>query len=276
MLQFYDIKGPGVALAFAALAGYASANTTVAQTCDLTNGYAAPAAAFASEVEACLATERSHLRTDIETDIRTLTERARAKLNLDAFDQRASLDAAARAHALDMAVRGYAAHADLEGRDHLDRIQTLDRSVLIGASGANVAAGVLEDAATAFNALIGDEENRKNLTRDAFTHMGVGAAQDANGRLYVVQIFAQIDGELTTPLPAELPPIASLRARFVETGFQPVGWELRDTDGRLLRRGYGDQVRIDLAPSQTAELIIEVSLQPGLTYALKGPRVSGG
>ena len=49
-----------------------------------------------------------------------------------------SLIDAARLHAYDMAVRGYAAHEDLEGRTHLDRVRMMERSRLIGAFGANV------------------------------------------------------------------------------------------------------------------------------------------
>ena len=275
MLQFYDRKGIGLTLAFAALAGHVSATEASSVSCHLEDGYAVEASLFADEVEMCLKTHAAALREDIQADVTALTERHRAKLNLDPLSTRQALTQAAQAHAMDMAMRGYADHLDLEGRDHLDRIRTLDRAVLIGAAGANIAVANFEDGATAFNALIQDEENANNLSRSAFTHSAVGAAQDKNGRVYVVQLFAQIDGELTTPMPTELPAIADLKAQFSQNAFTPVGWELRDLDGQLLSRGFGEQIRYKLRSDEVADLTIEVALHPGVNYALKGPRVTG-
>lgn len=276
MLQFYDKALISSALAFAALSGSAIADTAdAAPACDLGNGYSVSAPVYAAEAQSCLEAHKGAFLSETEDGVRVLTERHRARLDLAPLGQRASLDEAARAHALDMAARRYAAHNDPEGRGHLDRIRTLDRSVLVGAVGANLTAGALGEPSDAYNALIIDEENRNNLARDMFTHMGVGAAEADDGTVYVVQLFAQVDGELETPMPAVLPAIADLKARFAESGFTPVCWTLEDENGRTVSRGFGEQIRADLAPGTSADLFIEVSLNPGETYALKGPRVSG-
>lgn len=277
MLQIYDKTIAVSALALAALAASAMADTpnTIGTACDLSNGYETSASAFALEADACLkAAPATSVRSDLEDTIRTLTERNREKLAMDGFESRIGLDKAARAHAIDMASRSYVAHEDLEGRGHLHRVRTLDRSVLIGAAGANVTALPTNDGVAAFDALTSDANNMRNLSHSAFSHMGVGVAEDENGYIYVVQLFAQVDGELAEPLPASLPSISRLQANFAEAGFTPLGWELVDDNGRMLDRGLGRRIQADLAPGASAFLTIKAELN-GDTYALKGPRVTG-
>lgn len=244
--------------------------------CDLSEGYANNTAAFSAQLESCLADQSTTVhRGDVEANVLALTQRHRSRLGLDELETRSSLDMAAQAHALDMAARSYAAHKDLEGRGHLHRVRTLDRSVLIGSAGANIAAGGLGTGVDAFNALTADPVNRDNLSRDAFSHVGVGAAEAADGTIYVVQLFAQIDGELETPIPAALSSSAKLDASFVDAGFEHVGWSLTDEAGRLLDRGYGERVTATLDAAQSAFINVDVARHGGDTYSLKGPRVTG-
>ncbi|MEO1101178.1 MAG: CAP domain-containing protein [Pseudomonadota bacterium] len=277
MLQKYDKLLATTALAVAALAGSAMADAAGdLPACDLSDGYASSAAGFSAQLESCLADESTTVhRGDVEANVLALTQRYRSRLGIDQLQTRASLDQAAQAHALDMAARSYAAHEDLEGRSHLHRVRTLDRSVLIGSAGANIAAGELGAGPDAFGALTADPVNRANLSRDAFSHVGIGAAEAVNGTVYVVQLFAQIDGELDAPLPASFSSTADLDASFVDTGFEHVGWSLTDETGRLLDRGYGERVTATLGAAQSAFINIDVARHGGDTYSLKGPRITG-
>ncbi|MEO0722769.1 MAG: CAP domain-containing protein [Pseudomonadota bacterium] len=276
MLQKYDKVIAATALAFAALSGTAAAGSADSKLdCDLTNGFASGSAAYTAEANACQASAQAPaLRRDIADGIRLLSERHRAKFDLAPLAQRASLDAAAQAHAQDMAARAYASHTDPEGRGHLHRVRMLDRSLLVGAAGANVAALKTNDASTVFTALTSDLQNMENLTRGMFSHMGVGVAEGSDGLLYVAQVFVQVDGELNAPLPNALPPIADIQARFVEAGFRPVGWALEDRNGDMIDRGLGRRVMADLDTSDNAYLTIKVDLN-GDVYSLRGPAVSG-
>lgn len=277
MLQKYDKLLATTALAIAALAGPAIADVSGdLPACDLSEGYANSAVGFSAQLESCLADQSNTVhRGDVEANVLALTQRHRSRLGIDELQTRDSLHQAAQAHALDMAARSYAAHKDPEGRGHLHRVRTLDRSVLIGSAGANIAAGQLDSDTDAFDALTADPVNRDNLSRDAFSHVGVGAAQAPNGTVYVVQLFAQIDGELETPIPAALGPGAKLDASFVDTGFEHVGWSLTDEAGRLLDRGYGERVTATLDAAQSAFINVDVARHGGDTYSLKGPRVTG-
>lgn len=277
MLQKYDKLLATTALAIAALAGPALADAAGdLPACDLSSGYASSASGFSAQLENCLADQSNTAhRADIESNVLALTQRHRSRLGLDELQTRDSLDQAAQAHALDMAARSYAAHEDLEGRGHMHRLRTLDRSVLIGSAGANIAAGGLDSGPDAFNALTADPVNRDNLSRDAFSHVGVGAAEAENGTVYVVQLFAQIDGELDAPLPATLGSATLLDASFVDTGFEHVGWSLTDDTGRLLDRGYGERITATLSAAQSAFINVDVARHGGDTYSLKGPRITG-
>lgn len=277
MLQKYDKLLASSALALAALAGTAIADTAGdAPACDLSQGYANSATGFTAQLESCLTDQSTTIhRGDVEAGVLALTQRHRSQLGIEELGTRPSLDQAAQAHALDMAARGYAAHSDPEGRGHMHRVRTLDRSVLIGAAGANIAVGGLDNGPDAFNALIADTVNRDNLSRDIFSHVGVGAAEAEDGTIYVVQLFAQIDGELKAPLPVASTQTADLRASFVDSGFEHVGWSLTDEAGRLLDRGYGARLSASLDAAESAFLNIDVARHGGDTYSLKGPRISG-
>ncbi len=57
-----------------------------------------------------------------------------------------------------------------------------------GIAGENVGYG--SSATVVFNALTNSASHLANMTNPAFTRLGVGAALDGNGRLWVVQVFA--------------------------------------------------------------------------------------
>lgn len=265
------IKRPAfVALAFAALAGYAAAETS----CDLTDGYAMDPTAFTTEAAACLeGVNGINIDTWLEREVRRQTRETRSAANMDDLENLASLNEAARLHAMDMVARKYAAHQDLEGRDHLDRVRILDRQRLIGASGANLT--VLPVSASpedTFDALVSDKSNAANLTREAFTHMGIGAASDGE-QLYVVQLFARVDGTLKKALPMVLASKTDLSATYAESSFTPVGWHLEDSNGKMVASGSNERLSAQTGSQNLSKLSIDIAYGNDI-YTLKGPIVS--
>jgi uncharacterized protein YkwD len=259
------------ALAFAALAFPASA----VSTCELADGLPLDPVAYNQEVAACYSSPTSIAKdAKLEKALVQATDAVRAADNEPALIPLASLEEAARIHAMDMAARNYAGHTDKEGRGHLERVRMLDRSVLIGAAGANIA--ILEgegDAEAVFNALRADPVNASNMTRDAFTHTGIGIAK-ANGRTYIVQLFARVDGHLESPLPIQVSGPADIKATFDEKGVQPVGWRLTTPEGETVARGYGANMTGTLAPGQQAYVTFDMA-RSTQEYALRGPLVVG-
>ena len=128
---------------------------------------------------------------------------SRRTLALSALDTHLGLAGVASAHARDMAEKGYVGYADTSGVPLLDQVRIAERQSLIGSFASNIA--VLPAGATPAQihaALLSDPGNAENLTR-GFTHAGMGT-HEADGRLYVVQLFARIDGSLNQPLPLKL------------------------------------------------------------------------
>ncbi len=276
MLQFYDKSLAASVLALAALASPTSADTDDPATlaaCSLSDGYAADLFAFAREAEACLDRPISADLDDRADTILTLTDRAREKAAAKPLIRRESLADAARAHAMDMASRGYAAHADDNGRGHLERVRILDRTGIYGATGANVSvvdAGL--DATEIYSLLASDPVNAANLSREAFTHAGIGMAE-AGGRLYVVQVFGQLDGELAEPLPIGLPDAAPVDVRFTDPAFSLANWRLEDADGVRVRRGTTGQLVRTGEEAGALFLVIQAELG-GVVHSLKGPAMT--
>ncbi|NBC21153.1 MAG: hypothetical protein GVY06_08965 [Alphaproteobacteria bacterium] len=278
MLQFYDKHWSISVLAFAALAtpitaSADSAEPVPASACELDDGYAGDLAGFVAEANACLDQRaESGLEAKAE-DVHRLTQRMREKNALAPQIRHVSLDAAAQMHALDMAARGYAAHEDLEGRGHEDRIRAMGRQLVFGASGANIT--VIEADGSApdiYNALIADETSRNNLFRDAFTHTGFGLAQ-GNGRLYAVQVFSRVDGELAAPLPVDLPAMTPIPVEFADPAFRLEGWRIEDSEGRQLARGLAPRLYRARLAGQAGHLTLEARRGTAV-YSLKGPSVS--
>lgn len=270
MLQ-YGVKSFATgALAFAAYAGLAVADSG----CDLSDGYKLSPAAFSTEAEACLeGVDGIAVETWMESEIRRQTLERRSSENLEHLDNLSSLNEAARLHAMDMVARQYAAHNDHEGRTHLDRVRILDRQRLIGASGANlVVLPASNSPAEAFAAMMSDEANAGNVSREAFTHMGVGAASDGQ-RTYVVQLFARVDGALDSPLPLVVNAQTNLAANYSNAAFAPVGWRLESVDGETVASGLNERLYARNVSADFSRLNIDVAYGND-TYTLKGPIVS--
>ncbi|WP_321489857.1 CAP domain-containing protein [uncultured Hyphomonas sp.] len=259
------------ALALAALSGPSLADAGAA--CDLSNGYAITPAAFQQEANACLKGV-SGVETDtvMADKLMSLVGEQRASLGKSELSALGSLNEAARLHALDMAVRGYASHTDLEGRSHLDRVRMMERSALIGAFGANIvivkAGASVEDVQ---KVMVADEANAANLARDEFDHMGV-AAVEANGVLYVVQLFTRVDGQLKTPVPMVAAPRTNLAADFTDQ-FEPVGWSVVSASGETLMRGMGSKMPASVPDISEGYLQMDVELGNSV-YTLRGPAIS--
>jgi hypothetical protein len=260
------------ALAFAALAFPALAGSS---SCDLSDGLSIDAVSFQQEADACFeGLDGVDYDTWLERQLTDATDAVRVAAGEQALTPLPSLLQAARIHAMDMAVRGYAAHEDLEGRDHLSRIRTFDRTVLIGASGANIVivdGGM--DAKAIFKALRRDPANAGNMTREAFTHSSLGIAK-ANGKTYVVQLFARVDGRLESPLPLLISGTEDIRAAFGDDRLKPVGWRLTTASGDTIAKGLGTRMSDPLAKGEQAYLTLDVAYRAS-EYALRGPLVIG-
>jgi len=276
MLQKYDKVKPTSLLALAAAGGLLFAQAAAADNavCDATNGYEANLAEYVAEATTCIE-QSTQLATDVEASLASQLSTARDALGLAALDRRTSLDQAARAHALDMASRDYASHSDLEGRDHLYRIRAFDRSMLVGATGANVMATKSDADATAlFTAMGQDVQNAQNIVFEGFTDFGVGVAE-ADGTTYTVVLFASREGELEEALPLTLDGSAAITAQFTRDLSEAVGWSLSDLgSGEQFARGTMLRIRdARLSEVETASLDIKVSEQAD-TYTVKGPLIS--
>lgn len=277
MLQKYDKTISLAALAFAALAGTAMADISTvenaAANCHLADGYSADVGAFNAEVEACTEFSASPAERAVADTIAALTERHRARNDMAPLSTRTSLDVAARAHALDMAANAYAAHTDPSGLDHLDRMRRLDRTALFGASGANI---TVVDARTPsiemFNALISDPVNAANLTREEFSHAGLGVAESPDGHMVIVQVFARIDGELEAPMAVSLSAPHPADIRFTDPRLTRAGWRISMDGTNRSTRGTGEAIS-PRTLTGTGQIEIDATLRTE-TYALSGPAVS--
>lgn len=275
MLHFYDRVKSTSLLAFAAAGGLLIAPLAAAEAaCTPRDGYATDLAAYVAEVETCIAASEA-VRPGLEADLAEQTNFARASLGLSKLERRASLDTAARAHALDMAARDYTGHADLEGRDHAFRMGVFDRSMLVGASGANIVTlGADADAAVILSTMGQDVQNAKNVVHEWFTDFGIGVVQ-ANDRTRVVVLFAAVEGELDEALPLALSGQSSLYAELKRDLGEAVGWSLQDyASGDTLGQGASMSLRNERVKSaEAAGLRITVDERADL-YELRGPVLS--
>lgn len=267
-------------IAGAAFAGPAIAQDLQASACTIADaGLPATVDRYLPAAEACLAAPPAGVsaRADLEAELLTELNAARAEAGLAPLTARPALAGAARLHTIDMAARGYAAHVDPEGRDHLDRIRTLDRTGLIGAVGGNVAiAGAAGDLLPALSAAGVD---RDNVLREEFTDIGIGVTE-ADGRIFAVAVFARVDGELDTPLPATAQRVAAISADLDQPNAafaaipqsQVAGVRLSSADGAVLAQSQGRSIGV---PAGDAYLDVAVDTGDGVRY-LRGPATSFG
>lgn len=277
MLQKYDKIRSSLLLAVAAAGGAALSMSASAgeAVCSLENGYSQDLAAYVSEASTCVETA-DNFAADIADGLYAEINSERIANGLAPLARRASLDMAAKVHALDMSERIYAAHADLEGRDHLHRIRAFDRTMLIGASGSNVTVGRAADDAAALHTKIKlDQLNQENLLRSTFTDVGLGVVEEA-GQYYVVQVFAAAEGDLEQAIPVNATGAQPLIASLSDQDRQVVAWGLSDANsGEMLARSSVPRVRFNnIRGADAAKLDILVAVRDS-TYILKGPLVSG-
>lgn len=277
MLQKYDKLKSSLLLAVASAGGAALSGTATAgeAICSLDNGYSANLATYVAEASTCV-DQATNLDAAFADGLVAEINAERAANGLAPLNRRASLDMAAAAHALDMSARIYAAHADLEGRDHLHRIRAFDRTMLVGASGSNVAVARSADGTVeVHNNIKRDQLNQDNMLRPTFTDVGVAVVEEA-GQYYVVQVFAAAEGDLERAIPVSATGAQPLRASLSDRDRQVVAWGLSDaSSGEMLARSSMPRVSFTtIRGADTAYLDVLVAARDN-TYVLKGPLVSG-
>ena len=277
MLQKYDSLKSSLLLALAAAGSAAFSGTAIAEgtVCNLEDGFSVELAFYIEEAKACVNGAES-LDAGTADDLVAEINAERSAAGLAPLERRASLDMAAAAHALDMSARNFAAHADLEGRDHLHRIRAFDRTMLVGASGANISVALSSaDAAAIHDEIKRDQLNQDNILRASFTDIGIGVVEQA-GQVYVVQVFATAEGDLDKALPISATGTQSLSASLMSRDQHVVAWGLSDTEsGEMLARSTMPRVSYTtLRTADAADLDVLVAVRDR-TYVLKGPLVSG-
>lgn len=232
--------------------------------------------AYAETARTCLANppEGVRLRPDIEAQLLEAINVRRDRADVDDVDTRDGLTEAARLHAMDIALRDYIAHRDPEGRTHLDRIRLLDRTGLYGEAGGNIAIVGIDKAAAIDERISADEVNYANLTRPGFSHAGVGVVE-AEDRLYAVELFARLDGELSEPLPYKVTRLDNIHPRFVDDSFALERVSLESTGGKRLGLSLNPRLVNIEHTGETASL--DIAASDGETvYTLRGPTVTAG
>ncbi|MEU4517020.1 CAP domain-containing protein [Nonomuraea wenchangensis] len=126
--------------------------------------------------------------TAVENEVVRLTNAERAKGGCGPLTHDAKLRRAAFGHSADMAKNDYFEHDSQDGRDLLDRIRATG---FTGSAWAeNIAMGQ-RTAAEVVEGWMNSDGHRRNIMNCAYTHIGVGAAKDAQGQLYWTQDFAR-------------------------------------------------------------------------------------
>lgn len=196
----------------------------------------------------------------------------RAAAGVSALQEHQALSRVAELHAQDMAQRRYAADVSPEGLTLLDHVRQADRQTLYSAFGTVIAivdAGASADAV--LTAFMSDPVNADNIRRSGFDHVGVGTAE-LDGRLYIVQLLARVEGRLEQPLPLNAGASDSLEAAFFAQGMTPVSWSVSDGAGATLLRGTGERIRDTQGAEVEGYLDLDVAMGMDV-YTLRGPYV---
>jgi uncharacterized protein YkwD len=106
------------------------------------------------------------------------TNQARTQAGLAPLAQHDALVWSARFLAMDLAQRGVLEHSDLHALP-----------VTWQAAGENIGRG--SEMGQIIDALASSPPHRRNMTSSSYTYQGVGTAQGADGRIYVVQLFCR-------------------------------------------------------------------------------------
>lgn len=183
-----------------------------------------------------------------------------------------TLSLVAEMHARDMARRSYAADVSPEGVTLMDFVRQADRQTLYGAFGTAIAVVDAQmNAEAVLAALMSDPANAENVLRSGFDHVGIGAVEQ-DGRLYVVQLLARVEGRLAQPLPVNAGAADSLRVDWAGRGMTPVSWSVNDSSGETLLRGSGGRIRDARGTAIEGYLDLDVAMGMDV-YTLRGPYV---
>ena len=199
-------------------------------------------------------------------------QNARYEAGLGAVTEHQTLSTVAEMFARDMARRDYAADVSPEGVTLLDLVRQADRQTLYSAFGTTIA---IVDAKTSapdvLAAVMSDPANAQNVLRAGFDHVGIGAVEQ-DGRLYVVQLLARVEGQLTQPLPVNAKTAGNLQVDFADQRMTPVSWSVSDGAGTTLLRGSGQHIRDP--QGQGVEGYLDLDVARGLdVYTLRGPYI---
>ncbi|MFI9590099.1 CAP domain-containing protein [Nonomuraea sp. NPDC052265] len=123
-----------------------------------------------------------------ENEVLRLVNAERAKGDCKPLKHDAQLRAAAFGHSSDMAAKDYFDHTSKDGRSFMDRIRAA------GFTGGtafaeNIAYGQ-STPASVMNSWMNSSGHRANIMNCRYTVIGVGAAKNAQGRIYWTQDFA--------------------------------------------------------------------------------------
>ncbi|MEM6627551.1 MAG: CAP domain-containing protein [Pseudomonadota bacterium] len=264
------------ALAAAAFAASAAAECQLDES-----GYPATAAGFIQTASSCLETPPAGVvyRPDLEQRLAELVNADRVEVGLKPLILRSGLIDASRLHAADMATSGYTQHRDALNRGHADRLRVVDRTLLSGMSGENIAFVPADkfdgDVAALLTALKAHPANNQNIRRDGFTHMGVGVSETETG-VYLTQVFVRLEGELAAPMPASLASRERIIADFLRPGQDVYGWRLVTPEGETLaqRRGRG-LTASDINQTAYLDVAVRDDVDDTVRY-VRGPMLSGG
>jgi uncharacterized protein YkwD len=157
--------------------------------------------------------------TALEQQMLRLVNRDRAEHGKKPLAHDKRLAAVARDHSADMAKNGFFGHESPTTGRVRDRLVTARIKVVV--AGENVAKNATVERARV--ALMKSPGHRKNLLREVYTHCGIGIAQDAQGWLYVTQVFAvpAPDVDLKTARKTLLHALGRRRIRNGKLPFQP-------------------------------------------------------
>ena len=211
-------------------------------------------------------------RSSVSNDLFSAVDVVRREAGQGQLSQHPKLTEVAQAHALDMARRQYAADVSPEGLTLLDHVRQADRKTLYSAFGTAIAiVDANSSADTVLATLMSDDFNKENMLRSSFDHIGIGAVEQ-DGRLYVVQLLARVEGELERPLPVNSIGASSLRADLAARGMTPVSWSLSNSEGATLLRGTGEKIRDPRGEGAEGYLNLDVAMGPDV-YTLRGPYI---
>ncbi len=190
---------------------------------------------------------------EVEDIVLELTNRARARKNLNPLKKEPILAETARAHGEDMIERNFFDHNNPDGQSPFDRIAIAHRR-LIGTTGENLwlSKGVIErdprELAGKIMALwMSSPGHRENILRPEFTHLGVGVCAAGNV-INATQNFAEVRAYLLTDLPEEIRRGDSIDLRAAP--FSPVQYDFQGKNRGMTVNGPFpiSRNRVDIQP----------------------------